>query len=345
MRATHDGHAIGVILTGTGSDGALGIKEVKANGGLVVVQDPNEAEYDGMPQSAIATGLVDFVLPVAEIANAVLQYSRIRPRVRISDVDIDVESDDRRLLQKIFALIRTRTGRDFSHYKRSTIMRRIARRMQLNHIEELPKYVAKLGQSQEEVHALADDLLVTVTSFFRDREVFEKLAAQIFPGLFKAKAPDEAVRVWCVGCATGEEAYSLAMLLLEEAARHEMVRPMQVFASDLHERSLAQARDGYYTGDIETDVDPERLKRFFQKQNGGYRIRKEVREMVVFAPHNLLGDPPFSRLDLISCRNLLIYLQRDIQNDVIDLFHYALDRTATCFSAPRSLWKAPTSSA
>ncbi|GLC25122.1 GAF domain-containing protein [Roseisolibacter agri] len=324
LAATHDGASVGVILTGTGSDGTLGVTAIKERNGLVVVQDPADAEYDGMPQSAVATGLADLVLPLAAIPDAILRFARTRPRVAVpADAD-DVDGEERQLLQKVFVQVRTRTGRDFTHYKRATLLRRIARRMQLRSVEELPAYVALLREQPDEVQALADDLLITVTSFFRDPEVFEALAAEVVPRLFDGKGPTDDVRVWSVGCATGEEAYSLAILLLEEAARRERTPRLQVFASDLHEHSLARAREGFYPGDIATDVGAERLERFFTRENGGYRIRKEVRELVVFAPHNLLSDPPFSRLDLVTCRNVLIYLQRGVQREIVELFHYAL---------------------
>src|SRR5262245_34639151 len=325
LAETHDGHAIGVILTGTGSDGTLGIKEIKLRGGLTVVQDPNEAEYDGMPQSAIATGFVDLVLPVSSIPSAVTRFARTEPRLPVSKDGDALEVDHRVLLQKVFAQVRARTGRDFTRYKRSTIMRRIQRRMQLRYVEELDRYVEFLRQSPEEVRALSDDLLITVTSFFRDPEVFEQIIKEVVPHLFQEKGPDDELRIWCVGCATGEEVYSIAMLMLEEAAKREGLAPkLHIFASDLHERSLEMAREGFYPGDIAAEVSKERLKRFFTEATGGYRVRKEVRETVVFAPHNLLGDPPFSRLDLIVCRNLMIYLQRDVQSDVLRIFHYAL---------------------
>lgn len=324
LAKTYDGNAIGVILTGTGSDGTLGLKEIKAKGGLVIVQDPNEAEFDGMPQSAIATGLVDRILPLAQIPDALLRYVRTEPRVTMPAAGKEDEPNDRMLLQKILAILKTRTDRDFSRYKPATMLRRIAKRMQLNYIEDANHYIERLRENPEEARALADDLLITVTSFFRDPEVFKKLEEQVVPDLFEGKDTEDSVRVWSVGCATGEEAYSLAMLLIEEAERREAPPKLQVFASDLHKQSLSSARDGFYPGDIESDVSPERLKRFFQHENGGYRIRKEVRDLIVFAPHNLLGDPPFSRIHLISCRNLLIYLDRAVQRDVVDLFHYAL---------------------
>jgi two-component system, chemotaxis family, CheB/CheR fusion protein len=323
LSETHDGQSIGVILTGTGSDGSLGVKAIKEKNGLTVVQDPAEAEYDGMPQSALSTGMVDLVLPLDQIPEAVLRFARTEPRLPGGD-DEALEVQQKRVLHRLFAQIRARTGRDFTHYKRSTILRRIQRRMQLRQIEELPDYLERLREEGEEVRALADDLLITVTNFFRDPEVFQQLEKEIVPALFEGKRPQDSVRVWSVGCATGEEAYSLAMLLLEEAARREEAPRLQVFASDLHERSLERAREGFYPGDIETEVSERRLRRFFHQEDGGYRIRKEVRELVVFAPHNLLGDPPFSRLDLVACRNVLIYLQREPQRDVMELFHYAL---------------------
>lgn len=325
LASTHDGNAIAVVLTGTGSDGTLGVKDIKANGGIVIVQDPAEAEYDGMPQSAIATGLVDFVLPVAEIPASILRFDRTQPHVPLPPDGEEIPADERVLLQKIFAQLRARTQRDFSRYKRSTILRRIARRMQLNYIEDLAHYVERLRENPKEVRALADDLLITVTQFFRDSEVFDKLEKTEIGRLFANKGSSDSVRAWSVGCATGEEAYSIAMLLAEEAGRREAPPQIQVFASDLHGGAIEKARDGFYPGDIEADVSPERLKRFFQKENGGYRIRKEIRDLVIFAPHNVLADPPFSKLDLISCRNLLIYLERDAQEDLIDVFHYALN--------------------
>jgi two-component system, chemotaxis family, CheB/CheR fusion protein len=323
LASTHDGHSVGVILTGTGSDGSLGVKAIKEKGGLTVVQDPREAEYDGMPQNAIATGLVDLVLPLDQIAGAVLRFAHTQPRLPLAEEE-HLEREQRDLLQKVFAQLRARTGRDFDPYKRSTILRRIHRRMQMRQVEELTDYIELLRAEPDEVRALGDDLLITVTNFFRDPEVFDALAADVLPRLFEGREDGDTIRVWSVGCATGEEAYSLAILMLEEAARREVRPRLQIFASDLHERSLERARDGFYPGDIEVDVTEDRLSRFFHRDEGGYRIRQEVRELIVFAPHNLLNHPPFSRLDLIACRNMLIYLQRDAQKDVIELFHYAL---------------------
>ena len=322
LSVAHEDRAIGVVLTGTGSDGALGVKEIKERGGLTIAQDPTEAEHAGMPQSAIATGVVDLVLPLSRISEAILSLVRTRPEVAVLE---EVESQEQKqLLQKLFVRVRGQTGKDFSRYKESTILRRISRRMQLLQVEDLSDYVDMLREDPEEIRALADQFLINVTNFFRDPEVFQALEKDVIPRIFQGKDTEEDIRVWSVGCATGEEAYSLAILLAEEASRRNTNLRPQIFASDLHDASLRQAREGFYPGEIEADVGQERLKRFFRKEDGGYRIREEIRELVVFAPHDLLSDPPFSRLDLILCRNVLIYLQRDVQQDVMGLFHYAL---------------------
>jgi len=291
---------------------------------VTVVQNPKEAAYDGMPQSAIATGMIDLVLPIADIPDAIARYVQVRPRLSQPGEDAQVDADDQQSMQRIFTLLRTRTGRDFSRYKRSTILRRITRRMRLRNVEKIDEYLEVLQQHPDEVTTLADDMLITVTNFFRDPLVFERLEKHVIPELLKHKTAQDDFRVWSVGCATGEEPYSLAMLLIEATAHLDSPPRLQVFASDMHEQSLTKARSGIYLGDIQSEVNPQRLKRFFHQENGGFRIRDEVRELVVFVPHNLLGDPPFSKLDLIACRNVMIYLQRDVQRDVIDLFHYAL---------------------
>ncbi len=323
LATVHDGNAVGVILSGTGSDGTLGIREIKGAGGLTLVQDPNEAEYDGMPQSAIATGLIDAVLPLAEIPPYIIRYARTQPQVSVAD-PLTEEQHYESLLRKIVAVVKAQTGRNFTHYKPTTIMRRMRRRMQLAQLERLSDYLNLLRRDPEEVALLSNDFLITVTSFFRDSAVFDRLQQRVIPRLMAEPGAGQTVRVWSAGCSTGEEAYSLTMLLLEEASRLDTPPEIQVFASDLHQQSLLRAREGFYPGDIKADVSAERLRRFFTAQEGGYRIRKEVRDRVVFAPHNLMSDPPFSKIDLIVCRNLLIYLQRRMQHNIIDLFHYAL---------------------
>ena len=324
LARTHEDSAIGIILTGTGSDGTLGLKEIKEKGGLTIVQEPMEAEYDGMPQSAISTGLVDLVLPLAEMPDYIMRYTGTRPRLKFIEEGEKPDKEDKALIQRVFAQVKARTGRDFSRYKLSTIMRRLQRRMQIYQMEELEEYLELLRKNPEEVRALSDDFLINVTNFFRDANVFSYLESNVIPNILKKKNGDDEVRIWSVGCASGEEAYSLAILLAEAVDEMESPPSIQIFASDLHETSLKKAREGFFPGDIHADVSRDRLRRFFNKDDGGFRIRKELREQVVFTPHNLLSDPPFSRLDMVVCRNLLIYLQRDVQKDIFELFHYAL---------------------
>jgi len=324
LAQTHGEHCVGVVLSGTGADGTVGISMIKERGGLTIAQEPGEAQFDSMPQSAIATGLIDLVLPVRDMPAHIQRFMRIQPRIELGDDLKSQPKRDRQVLQHIFGQVRARAGQDFSRYKQSTVLRRIRRRMQLHQIEQLDDYLDLLRQDPAEVHALADELLITVTQFFRDPDTFGHLEKEIIPGLFQDKSGGDRIRVWSVGCATGEEAYSIAMLLLEQAARQDNAPQIEIFASDLHDGSLKRAREGLYPDTIEAYVSPERLRRFFVKEDSVYRVRKEVREVVVFAAHNLLKDPPFSRLDLVICRNLLIYLQRETQDKVIDLFHYAL---------------------
>ena len=324
LAATHDGNAIGVVLTGTGSDGTHGLKEIKEKGGLTIVQDPNEAEFDDMPVNAVSTGMADLVLPIRKIPAAILNYSQLKPKIKSLHHEEKPVPEEGELIQKIFTLVKARTSRDFSGYKLSTILRRIQKRMQIQQIIHLDEYVEFLRNNGEEVKILADEFLVNVTNFFRDPDAFRQLETKVIHRLFNGKTSGDNIRVWSVGCATGEEAYTLAMIFMEEASNRENPPSLQIFASDLHDGSLNKAREGYYPGDIKMDISTERLNRFFVKENNGYRIKKDVREMVIFTPHNLLGDPPFSRIDLIVCRNLLIYLKREIQRNVYELFHYAV---------------------
>jgi two-component system CheB/CheR fusion protein len=322
---THGDQAIGVVLTGTGADGTLGLRRIKEEGGLTIVQDPREAAFDGMPRSALAAAPVDLVLPLGDIPAAIARYVSSGHQVPRSVAAADPEDGSAQdLLRRTFSRIRTRTGRDFSHYKPSTLLRRIVRRMQLRGTPEPADYLALLRADPEEAIALSDDFLITVTSFFRDPEAFDALARTAIPEIVAERPPGKPIRAWVVGCATGEEAYSVAMLLLEATAALPSTPNIQVFASDLHGPSLARAREGVYPADIEADVSGERLDRFFNREADGYRVRSEVRETVTFAPHNVLSDPPFSRLDLLTCRNLLIYFQRELQKQVLDIFHYAL---------------------
>ncbi len=279
-----------------------------------------------MPRSAIASGFADCVLKTVELAKQVVRFTATEPNVPVDLEDEESAGDRLTVLEQMFGQIRSRTGQDLARYKTSTVFRRIRRRMQIRQVETTEEYLRLLRESAEESKALADDLLITVTSFFRDPDVFEMLRSDVFPQLFSGKGPQDRVRIWCVGCSTGEEAYTLAMLLLEYAGQMPEPPEMQIFASDLHQGSLNRAREGFYAEVIEPDVTPERLNRFFTRVKGGYQIRKEVRSLVVFATHNLLRDPPFSQVDLISCRNVLIYLKRDTQNEVFKVFHYALNQ-------------------
>jgi two-component system CheB/CheR fusion protein len=326
--------AIGIILSGTGTDGSLGIKQIKERGGLTMVQQPEEAEFDGMPQSAIGTGLVDVVLPVREMPLHLAQFVQARPQLPVTSEGEPATERVQDVMQKIMAQLRAHTGHDFGRYKGSTLTRRIRRRMQIQRVGELGDYLQLLRGNRDEVQALFKDLLITVTNFFRDREAFQFLEEEVASRLLAGKTIGDQVRVWSVGCATGEEAYSLAMVLLEQTDQMDYAPTIQIFASDISEEALARAREGVYPEAIAADVAPERLRRFFQKEPGGYRVKKEVREMVLFAPHDLLKDPPFSRIDLIACRNLLIYLKREAQRQVFELFHYALRPNGYLFLGP-----------
>jgi two-component system, chemotaxis family, CheB/CheR fusion protein len=319
--AEQHGDGFAVILTGAGSDGAIGVRAVKEAGGIILVQDPAEAEYPSMPRSAIATGIADVVLPVRELAARLVELSRNKEQLTVNDT----RKFDEELVRRILAHLRVRTGHDFSKYKRSTVLRRIARRMQVTRTDDPQDYYDVLRDNPEEAQALLADLLISVTTFFRDNDVFESLKSNVLPHLFEVKQSAEPVRVWVPGCATGEEAYTIAILLIEEATRHEIRPPIQVFGSDLDARALALAREGRFPLAIEADVSEDRLRRFFTRDGDQYRVRQEIRDIVLFASHSVLRDPPFSRIDLISCRNLLIYLDRELQEQACSTFHYALN--------------------
>lgn len=327
----HGPHSTAIVLSGADGDGAIGIKRIKERGGLTIAQDPAEAEQPAMPLSAIATGMVDWVLPVAEMIPRVLDYYKREGEIRLPPEEIppppegakNAAGADEAALRDILTFLRARTGRDFSCYKRATILRRIGRRMQVNGIDDLQGYLSCLRTRPGESAALLQDLLISVTNFFRDAECFSAMEAHI-PALFTGKRPGDTVRVWVAACASGEEAYSFAMLLSEHSRTVERPPPIQIFATDLDEEAVQTARDGIYPSTIEADVSEERLRRFFVKEHRGYRVRRELREMVLFAQHDLLKDSPFSRLDLVTCRNLLIYLNRDAQSRVFETFHFAL---------------------
>ncbi len=321
LAETH-GDGFAILLSGGGSDGSSGLRSVKERGGLVLVQDPQEAEYDSMPRSAIATGLADLVLPVRELAARL--PALVRNKYYFQGAPEGLAAREGEALRQILTHLHNRSGHDFSQYKRATVLRRIERRIHVSGKTTFADYLGYLQQSDDEVHALFADMLISVTAFFRDPAIFATLAERIIPGLLANRTATEQIRIWVAGCATGEEAYSLAMLLLEQIADAEIYPEIQIFASDLDEGALTTARTGRYLKTIEADVSEARLQRFFTKEGQYYRIKKEVRKLVLFANHSLLTDPPFSRLDLISCRNLLIYLDRPLQQQIFKLFHYAL---------------------
>ena len=323
--------AMAVVLSGMDGDGALGIQRVKELGGLCVAQDPAEAAYPSMPQSAIGTGMVDWVLRAADMPERLVAYVQQGGRLQLPSEEAPAAraepeprvSDNEQALREILAFLKVRSGRDFSYYKRATVLRRIARRMRVNAVDDLPGYLSYLHLHPGEAAALLQDILISVTNFFRDPEEFEALAQHI-PSLFENKGPGDTLRIWVPACATGEEAYSLAILLHEHARTLEAPPAIQVFATDLDEQAIHTARRGLYPPTIAADVSPERLRRFFTQEAGGYCIRREIRDSVLFAMHDVLGDSPFSRVDLVSCRNLLIYLSREAQGRVLDVFHFAL---------------------
>jgi len=317
-------NGIGVILSGTGSDGALGLKRVKESGGFAFAQDPSDAEYDGMPKSAVATGLVDLVLPVAAIPAKLAALKRRSDGFQLPAKGGEVGVEEEVALREVFTLLRVATGHDFSSYKRPTVLRRVARRLQVHELKSMVEYPEFLRQHPQELRGLLSDLLITVTNFFRDPRAFAALQAEVLPSLFQGKTGADTVRVWVAGCATGEEAYSLAILLREYAASLSDPPGLQIFASDINEAAIAIAREGRFEENIVADVSPERLRQFFVREGTRYRVKTELREIVLFAPHNLLRDPPFSKLDLITCRNLLIYLNHLTHERLLELFHFAL---------------------
>jgi two-component system CheB/CheR fusion protein len=335
LAEVHQERSVAVVLSGTGSDGAVGLTRIKEEGGVTLVQAPGDAEHEGMPQAAIRTGAIDFVLPVTDIPQKLLDLwtnARIialpppgdgeAPVAHVTTAADTLAAES--ALQKVVNSLLSHTGHDFRHYKRATVLRRIERRMQVRSVHSLPEYSALLNDDPREHEALLSDMLISVTNFFRDRESFEALERDIVPELFKDKSPTDEVRIWVAACATGEEAYSMTMLLADHASEMKTPPKFQVFASDIDEQAIATARAGNYPASIITDVVPMRLRQYFTKEGDRYCIRKIVRDRILFAAHNVLRDPPFSRLDMVSCRNLLIYLNRDVQVKVLEMFHFAL---------------------
>jgi len=325
LAESHHSRAVCVILSGSGANGSMGMKRVKEYGGVCIAQEPNEAEYSDMPRNSIATGLVDYILPVAQIPERIIAYKNHLGFVSIPAEPTDRLETDDQALRDIFAQLRVRTGHDFVNYKRTTVLRRIERRISVHELPDLPSYARFLREQPDEAQALLKDLLISVTNFFRDPEPFRALENTIIPKLFEGKGPQDHVRVWVAGCATGEEAYSIAMLLAETVGDAIDSPNVQVFATDIDEWAISKAREGFYTLNDAADVSPERLRAFFVKEAGGYRVRRELREKVLFASHNLIKDPPFSHIDLITCRNLLIYLNRTAQQRILEVLHFSLN--------------------
>lgn len=315
-------NAIGIVLSGTGSDGALGIRAIKESGGTVLVQDDKSAKFDGMPRSSIATGMVDFVLSPAEMPDKLISYIK-HPFITRSGDDKSDFSNNSQLL-KILKVIRDRVGVDFTYYKPNTIVRRLEKRLGINQIDDFQQYLDFLGYAPNEVNILYKDLLIGVTQFFRDTEAFDLLNGKLIPEILKTKKNGETVRIWSVGCSTGEEAYSVAMLIAEYQEKHNIELDVKLFATDIDKEHVEIAGNGTYPESIITDVSPERLYKYFEKKNGGYHVNERLRRMVIFAQQNIIKDPPFSKLDLIVCRNMLIYLNTDMQRKIISMFYYSL---------------------
>ncbi len=322
--------AICIILSGTATDGTMGIKAVKGKGGMAMVQDPATAKYDGMPNSAIATGLVDFILPVEKIPSELIKYVQ-HPYIDSTSRAETTAQKFKSHFARILALIRSDTGHDFSGYKKTTLHRRIERRMAVHQINRIEDYTSYLHKTPAEVEILFKDLLIGVTSFFRDSKAFEVLKKKMLPELIKNKSPVTPIRIWVAGCATGEEAYSMAILMAEIMAKQKKHIDVQIFASDLDAEALDFARTAVYPASIAADVSAKRLDRFFIKEDTIYKVKKQIREKVVFAAQNLIKDPPFSRLDLVSCRNLLIYMEPDLQKKILPIFHYTLKPNGILF--------------
>jgi chemotaxis methyl-accepting protein methylase/PAS domain-containing protein len=321
--------SIAIILSGMGSDGTLGVSAIKEKLGMVMVQDIRSAKSDGMPRSAIGTGLVDYVAPVEELPAKLMDYVKharmTATAPRKAGTQVEKTSG---MLQKIFVLLRAQTGHDFSFYKKSTIYRRVERRMTVHQIADMSLYVRYLQENPQEIDLLFRELLIGVTSFFRDPETFEALRKETEAYILEGRKQGSILRIWVPGCSTGEEAYSIAIILMEclEGLGRKGRFKIQIFATDIHKEGIEKARQGVYLPNIAAHVSPERLDRFFtREESGGYRIKKEIRELVVFAPQNLIMDPPFTKLDILSCRNLLIYLTPELQQKLLPLFHYCLN--------------------
>lgn len=328
LAAERGSQALGVVLSGLDGDGALGVAAIREAGGVTFAQCEASAKFDSMPNTAVATGQVDFILPPEQIALELAKISRHPYVTRPATTKVEESKDRSDGLTAIFAMLRTATNVDFTYYKRTTVNRRLGRRMLLYKLERLEDYVRYLRDHPAEVKALYQELLISVTNFFRDPEVFEVLKQQVFPIITQGKSVNSPIRIWVPGCATGEEVYSIAICLLEFFEGMTLLPPFQIFATDISETAIDTARVGIYKQSQMADVSPERLRRFFIQVEGGYQINKAIRERCVFARQNMTSDPPFSNLDLISCRNVMIYLGPTLQQQVFRVFHYSLKPTS-----------------
>ncbi len=324
-------HSIGVILSGMGSDGTLGLRAIKEKAGVVFVQDPASAKFDGMPRSAIDAGLADVIAPVEALPGKISAYLHHVPLItKTGHLD---EYTAQSALEKVVTLLRSQTGHDFSLYKKNTVYRRIERRMGLHQIDKIANYVGFLQENPQEVDLLFRELLIGVTNFFRDPEAWEQLKTEVLPALLAGRDSGQALRAWIPACATGEEAYSVAILFKETLAEIKPAKniTLQIFATDLDKHAIEKAREGVFPANIAADVSAKRLDRFFVKMERGYQVAKSIREMIMFAPQNIIMDPPFTKLDLVSCRNLLIYLTPELQKKLLPLFHYSLNPSGFLF--------------
>ncbi len=323
--------SVGVILSGMGSDGRLGLQAIKEKGGIALVQDPASAKFDSMPRGAIEAGLADFVAPAEELPDKLIAYSRLLPHSGKPDLHVDGKTQG--ALDKIVILLRSHAGHDFSQYRRSTLHRRVERRMGVHKMGKIDAYIRYLQANPQELDILFKELLIGVTGFFRDPAAWQQLAKRALPALLADRAPGGSLRAWVAGCSTGEEAYTLAIVLFEarKQIRSASQISIQIYATDLDKEAIEKARQGLYLENIAADVSSARLSRYFVKRDGGYRVNKEIRSMVVFAPQNLIMDPPFTKLDILCCRNLLIYLTPELQKNILPLFHYSLNPRGVLF--------------
>jgi len=323
--------SVGIILSGMGSDGTLGLRAIKEKAGVTLVQDPATAKYDSMPRSAVTAGLADFVAPVEELPDKLIAYCQCLPRIGKSDLPL--AEKDESALEKIVILLRSRTRHDFTMYRRSTLYRRVERRMGIHRLSKIANYVRYLQENPQELDILFKELLIGVTRFFRDPAAWRSLAKKALPKLLAGRPAGSVLRAWIAGCSTGEEAYTLAMVFTEALNQPKSFNniSLQIYATDLDKDAIDKARQSFFPENIAADVSPERLARFFVKEENGYRVNKQIRAMVVFAPQNLIMDPPFTKLDILCCRNLLIYLTPELQKKLFPLFHYSLNPGGVLF--------------